>query len=188
MKEYNPGFAFYDNFYKSIENLPIEQQKEICYAVVKYGITNEMVDAIEMPLGYSFAQAWHEAIENSVDRWILNQNKANYKIDANMSRDMLIAKLIAEGKKSPAIAKEIEEITGKKIDSSTVRKSLPWKEQNNADFAVKWLGESVKNSQICVQECDVNVNSQSQKNVQKCENFTGKEREDSQENICDPRF
>ena len=28
-ENYNPGFAFYDNFYKSIENLPVEQQKEI---------------------------------------------------------------------------------------------------------------------------------------------------------------
>ena len=52
-KHYNPGFAYYDTYYKSIENLPIEQQKEICYAYVKYGITYEMVDPAEMPFGYS---------------------------------------------------------------------------------------------------------------------------------------
>ena len=188
MGEYNPGFAFYDNFYKSIENLPIEQQKEICYAVVKYGITFEMVDANEMPLGYSFAQAWHEAIENSVDRWVLNQNKANFKIDAAMSRDAMIAELINEGYNSVRIAEKISELTGKEIDASTIRKSNPWKETNDKDFAVKWLGENVKNSQNGTCECDVNVNSQERENVKNSQKIVKLERENSQDYKVDERF
>ena len=188
MANYNPGFAFYDNFYKSIEKLPIEQQKEICYAVVKYGITYEMVDPNEMPLGFSFTQAWHDAIENSVDRWVLNQNKANFKIDAEMSRDMMIARMIMEGKKSPEIAKEIYELTGKEIDASTIRKSAPWKERNNEDFTVKWLNENVKNSQNGTYECDVNVNSQERTDVKNSQENVKMERENSQDYKIDDRF
>ena len=196
MADYNPGFAFYDNFYKSIEKLPIEQQKEICYAVVKYGITYEMVDATEMPLGYSFAQAWHEAIENSVDRWVLNQNKANFKIDATMNRDLMIAKLIEEGNTSIKIAEKITELTGQEIDASTVRKSRPWKERKDEDFAVKWLGENVNFSQNGTGENNVNVNSQSQESVKKSQKIVKMEREEREnsqksvnyEGVVDPRF
>ena len=195
MAEYNPGFAWYQNFYTSIENLPIEQQKEICYAIVKYGITGKMVDSKEMPLGYSFTIINQRSIDDSVDRWVLNQNKANYKIDKTMSRDLAIAKLIKEGLNSKEIAEQISEVYGK-ISDSAIRKSNPWKEKDNIDFEKKWLGEECEkceNSQEITEQCDGNVNSQSQKVVNISQKVTGKERENSQEDVkyegeIDPRF
>ena len=62
--EKNRGFAFYENFWTSIEQLPIEQQKDICYALVKYGITGEMVDATDNALGFAMTQAFKPAIDN----------------------------------------------------------------------------------------------------------------------------
>lgn len=181
-KEYNPGFAFYKDFYEAIENLPIEDQMEICYAAVKYGITFETVDVKEMPLGYSFTRSWKQAIDNSVDRWVLNQNKANFKVDATMSRDMMIAKMIYEGKKSKEIAEEIGSITGKPISESTIRRSAPWVERTNADFAVKWLGSACNDSQNSQKitedeqkdECEmcVNVRADEQNGTKNSQNCT----------------
>ena len=166
-KEYNPGFAFYQNFFTSIQHLPIEQQKEICYAIARYGITGEMVDPVEMSLGFAFTNVNKRSIDESVDRWKLNQNKANYKIDSNMSRDFAIAQLIAQGKKSKEIAAEISALYGE-ITDSTVRKTEPWKDRDNPDFVVKWLGKKCENSQNLEQcEEDVHVNSQ---NGTECEN------------------
>ena len=179
MTEYNPGFAFYDTYYKAIEKLPIEQQKEICYAYVKYGITYEMVDPAEMPLGYSFVMNNQKSIENSVDRWITNQNKANFKTDSVINRDRRIAELIVDGKKSKEIS-EIVSLEYGEISDSAIRKTDPWKERNNINFAVKWLGKNVNDSQNGTRECDVNVNSQFTKNVNNGTKFTRIERENSQ--------
>lgn len=183
-KEYNPGFAFYKDFYEAIENLPIEDQKEICYAAVKYGITSELVDPAEMKMGYSMTRSWKQAIDNSVDRWRLNQNKANFKIDANMSRDTLIAKLIMENKNSREIAEEVSSITGKSISESTVRRSAPWLERNSENFDVKWLGGACKIAQNernsedenCENEREMNahereMNGSERSNVQNCTPF-----------------
>ena len=81
MNKYNPGFAFYDTYFKSIEHLPLETQKEVCYAIAKYGITGEMVDPLEMPFGYSSTVFNQRHIDESVNRWLANQSKANYKMD-----------------------------------------------------------------------------------------------------------
>lgn len=67
--EKNKGFAFYENFWNSVENLDREQQKEIIYAIVKYGITGEMESSIENPLGFSMTNAFKLAIDNSVERF-----------------------------------------------------------------------------------------------------------------------
>jgi hypothetical protein len=166
-KEYNPGFAFYQNFFTSIEHLSIEQQKEICYAIVKYGITGEIVDPVEMSLGFAFTNVNKRSIDESVDRWRLNQNKANYKIDSNMSRDYAIAQLISQGKKSKEIAAEISTLYGE-ISDSAVRRTEPWKDRDNPDFNIKWLGKNCENSQKLEQrEVCVSVNSQ---NGTECEN------------------
>jgi hypothetical protein len=191
-ENYNPGFAWYQNFYTSIEHLPIEQQKEICYAIVKYGITGEMVNSIEMPLGYSFTMINQHSIDDSVQRWVLNQNKASYKIDKTMSRDLAIAKLIKEGLNSKEIAEQISEVYGD-ITDSAIRKTSPWREKNDKDFDVKWLGEECEFLQNSQEQDIENVNSQSQKIVNDPQIFTGKERENSQENekyhgAVDPRF
>ena len=73
--EKNKGFAFYQNFWDSIENLSEDQKKEICYAIVKYGITGEMVSMQDNPLGFSMTTAFKPAIDNSVERF--NNNSIN---------------------------------------------------------------------------------------------------------------
>lgn len=181
--KYNPGFAFYDTYFKSIEHLPLETQKEVCYAITKYGITGEMVDPLEMPLGYSFTMANKTHIDQSVERWLLNQSKANYKMDSAVSRERMIAQLIAEGKNSKEIA-EIISMEGGKMSDSAIRKTAPWKERNDPNFVEKWLGENCENlcenSQNETRECEERVNHSVPKSVKNCENRTGIERENSQ--------
>lgn len=67
--EKNRGFAFYENFWNSVENLPEPQQKEVIFAIAKYGITGEMVNPIENPIGFSMTNAFKLAIDNSVERF-----------------------------------------------------------------------------------------------------------------------
>lgn len=67
--EKNKGFAFYQNFWDSVENLPEAQQKDIIYSIVRYGITGQMVDPVEDPLGFSLTSAFKLAIDNSVERF-----------------------------------------------------------------------------------------------------------------------
>lgn len=181
--KYNPGFAFYDTYFTAIEHLPLEQQKEICYAYAKYGITNEMVNPTEMPLGYSFVMSNKVHIDQSVERWLSNQSKANYKMDSAVSRERMIAQLITEGKNSKEIA-EIISLEGGKMSDSAIRKTAPWKERNDPNFVEKWLGEncenSCENSQNGTRECEERVNHSVPKNVKNCENGTGMERENSQ--------
>ena len=160
-EHYNPGFAFYNTYYKAIEKLPLEEQKEICYALVKYGITYEIVDDNEMPHGYSSVINNQQSIINSVERWIANQNKANQKIDSNISRDRAIAQLISQGYKSKEIAMKISEMYGPMSDSA-VRKTAPWIERKDPDFREKWIGEICENSQNftkneCENSCEKNV-------------------------------
>lgn len=180
MAEYNPGFAFYKSFYEAIEYLPLEQQMEICYAIVKYGITGEIVDPKEMPFGYNNVMSNKWSIEDSVERWLLNQNKANYKMDQNVARDYAIAQLIAEGHKSGEIAAIISEKYGE-ISDSAVRKTAPWKERKNPDFNVKWLG---KNCESVHKNCENDVNEE-RENFEKNVNL---ERENSQNFVIDSRF
>lgn len=177
--KYNPGFAFYDTYFKSIEHLPLETQKEVCYAIAKYGITGEMVDPLEMPFGYSSTVFNQRHIDDSVERWLLNQSKANYKMDSAASREKMIAQLIAEGKNSKEIA-EIVSLEGSKMSDSAIRKTAPWKERNDPNFVKKWLGENCENSQNGTWECEERVNHSVPKNVKNCENGTGMERENSQ--------
>lgn len=177
MSEYNPGFAFYDSYYKAIEKLPLEQQMEVCYAIVKYGITYEMVDPAEMPIGYSLTVANKEHIKNSVDRWLQNQARASYETDEKVSRDKRIAELIAEGLNSIEIAEKISEEYGECKDSA-IRKTEPWKQRNDKDFAVKWLGKNVKigteNVKVGTDACPKNVNAACSKNVNDVKNGTEK--------------
>lgn len=68
----NKGFSFYENFWTSIESLPLEQQKNVCYAIAKYGITGEIDDD---PLASAMTQAFKISIDNSAERF--NTNNEN---------------------------------------------------------------------------------------------------------------
>lgn len=119
----NKGFAFYENFWTSIENLPVEQQKEICFSIAKYGITGEMVDALECPMGFAMTQAFKLAIDNSVERF--NENSLNgskggrpSKMSGNELKEFL--------REHPNVkAKEVAEKFG--VSESAIQKREEWK-------------------------------------------------------------
>ena len=119
--ELNKGFAFYENYWSSIQSLPLEQQKEVCYAIVKYGITGEMVDPAIMPIGHAITQGIHHSIDNSVTRWEVSaQNNVQRQIDA-AEKKSTIEELVAAGLNSREIAEQLG------LDPSTVRRSSAWK-------------------------------------------------------------
>lgn len=122
----NKGFAFYQNFWESIENLDEAQQKEICYAIAKYGITGEMVDVATNPLGFSMTNAFKPAIDNSVERF--NNNSANgakggrpNKIDGPMLTQFLI-------EHPDATAAVAAQHFG--VSASAIQKREEWKNRN----------------------------------------------------------
>ena len=121
--EKNRGFAFYENFWTSIEQLSIEQQKDICYAIVKYGITGEMVNANESALGFAMTQAFKPAIDNSVERFNNNsENGTKGGRPAKVSKDKLVEFL----KNNPkATAKQAAEYCG--VSESAIQKREEWK-------------------------------------------------------------
>lgn len=121
--EKNRGFAFYENFWTSIENLSIEQQKDICYALVKYGITGEMVDATDNALGFAMTQAFKLAIDNSVERFNSNsENGTKGGRPAKVAKDKL-EEFLKENPK--ATAKQAAEYCG--VSESTIQKREEWK-------------------------------------------------------------
>ena len=119
--ELNRGFAFYENYWSSIQALPLEQQKEVCYAIVKYGITGEMVDPAIMPIGYTMTQSIHQAIDNSVSRWENNVQNNVQRKESSMEKKYTIEDLVAAGYNSREIADKLG------LDPSTVRRAPAWK-------------------------------------------------------------
>lgn len=186
-KEYNPGFAWYKDFYTSIEHLPLEQQKEACYAIVKYGITGEIVDGVEMPIGRMVVGSHQRSIDNSVKRWLENEQKAQFKANNVVTQDQVIAQLILEGLNSSQIAKKISELFGKSIGDSAIRKSKPWIERKDVNFREKWVGENSQNSQGDIK----NMRSQEQNFCENSQNFTPEfvnDSQNSQENFTPWEF
>ena len=136
----NNGFAFYQNYWEAIQSLPIDQQKEVCYAIVYYGITGEMVNPASFPIGYAMTQGFKPAIDNSVDRWNSNVVKAEIKHDSYAERDDAIIELIKEGLNSAEIADKLG------MSSSAVRKTRAWRSR----FLIgsESSEENVKNGKI----------------------------------------
>lgn len=125
--EKNKGFSFYENFWTSIENLPVEQQKDVCYAIAKYGITGEMVSPLDNPIGSAMTQAFKMAIDNSVDKF--NGSSDNGKKGGRpsaMESDALTLYLIENPK---ATAKEVGAHFN--VSESAVQKRIEWKNRHN---------------------------------------------------------
>lgn len=125
----NKGFAFYENFWNSIENLPEPQQKDVVFAIAKYGITGEMVSPEENPIGYSMANAFRLAIDNSVERFnisVENGKKGgrNSKIDGDELKKFLSS--------NPKIrARDCAEKFG--VTESAIQKRPEWKNRKNLE-------------------------------------------------------
>lgn len=73
--EKNRGFAFYENMWTAVESFPEEQQMQAVWAIVKYGITGEMVDPVKYPIGAMAAGMVKPSIDNSTLRF--NNNAMN---------------------------------------------------------------------------------------------------------------
>ena len=131
MSEMNPGFSFYQDFWTAIKVLPEEQQKEVCWAIAKYGIEGELVDGGKYPVACAMVSGWRRALDNSVGRWNQNKVKASKRADAVVSRDVRIAELLEEGiSSSVEISKRLSAEFGE-ISDSAVRKSKAWKERKS---------------------------------------------------------
>jgi hypothetical protein len=122
----NKGFAFYQNFWDSVESLPLEQQKDVIYAIVKYGITGE-IDT--NPLGVAMTQAFKPAIDNSVERF--NSNSENGRIGGRPTKiaSSEISSYLVEHPR--ATAKEVAEYFG--VTESAIQKREEWKNRKNME-------------------------------------------------------
>ena len=126
----NKGFAFYENFWAAIENLPLDQQKDVCYAIAKYGITGE-VD--ESPFGAAMTQAFKPAIDNSVERF--NSGIENGKLGGRPSK-ITSAELVTFLNENPKVtAKETAEHFG--VSESAIQKREEWKNRKNMEQPVE---------------------------------------------------
>lgn len=123
--EKNKGFAFYQNFWNSIENLGEEQQKEICYAIVKYGITGEMVDVETNPLGFSMTTAFKLAIDNSVERFNSNSSNGQKGGRPNKITSEALKEFLEDNPE--AKAKEVADHFG--VSASTIQKRPEWRDR-----------------------------------------------------------
>ena len=161
-KVYNPGFGFYKNFWEAIENLPLEEQKNVCYAVVKYGITNEIISSGEYPIAYALLTSWKASLDGSIERWIQNEQKSSVKKDAVISREEAIQDGINRGLSLKEIAVEIG------MSESTVKRSSAW--QNRKKTEVKNSSNEQKKLS-CEEDSERSKNSSKQvKNELKVKN------------------
>ena len=126
MADNSKGFGFYESYWSSIQHLPLEQQKEVCYAIAKYGITGDMVDPNEMPFGFALTQANKLSIDNSVFRWEANAQKATMKEDKKIAREQQVQQLIDEGRTLKEIAVEMG------LSESTVKRTESWKNRGSS--------------------------------------------------------
>lgn len=126
--ENNRGFAFYENFWTSVQALPLDQQKDVFYAIIKYGITGEEVSIEESPIGFSFTQAFKPSLDNSVDRF--NHNQENGKRGGRPSKidSEKLRALVAKGMTAQAISEELG------VSKSTIEKRDEWKHRNDFHF------------------------------------------------------
>lgn len=164
---YNPGFAFYENFFTSIEHLPLEEIKEDLYAIVKYGITGELVDKQEMPHGYSYVLGHKLSIDGSIKRWNNNTEKTITKIEKIKPQDKEIANLLISG---VVVSDDIGAALTKPISGPAVRQKQVWKDFQNMErdeFCVRYeaydgalkLTERKQNSYVVSNECKENAYS-----------------------------
>ena len=121
--EENKGFTVYQNYWKAIEFLPEDIQKEVCLALVKYGITQEMPDPVESPIAFSLIQSWKISLDNSIER--MNKAEINGSKGGRPSNidSEKLKELIAAGKKANEIAKELG------VSPETIYKRKEWKER-----------------------------------------------------------
>lgn len=122
----NKGFAFYENFWSTVEQFPEEQQKEAIWAIVKYGITGEMVDAKKYPIGAMAAGMVKPSIDNSVERFNSNSDNGGRGGRPTKVSDSEITEYL---ELNPGVtSKEVAEYFG--MSASAVQKREAWKNRS----------------------------------------------------------
>ena len=118
-KDRNRSFVFYENFWASIEGLPIETQKEVCYAIAKYGIEGEMVSADEFPVGAAMVQAFKFSLDKSKKR---SEGGISGGRPESLGEEELV-RFLMENK--GVTSKEVAEVFG--VSDTTIRRKEAWK-------------------------------------------------------------
>ena len=117
----NKGFTVYDNFWKAMECLPEEQQKEVSLAMIKYGIAGELPDAEASPIAYSLLTSWRLSIDKSADKINAAFNNGQYGGRPKKVTEVEIAELISRGMKAGEIAKALG------VSINTIYKRDEWR-------------------------------------------------------------
>lgn len=132
------GFTVYPEYWAAIEHFDNVTKEKVCLAMIEYGITQEMPDANENPIGFAMVSAWKMAIDNSIK----NHENAGEKgskggrppaADYSKIQDMW-----NDGMSGSAIADELG------IDINTLYKRPEWKERK-----VKQIEKPVKTPFEC---------------------------------------
>lgn len=120
----NKGFAIYDNYWKAIENLSENEQKEVSYALMRYGMLGEL-PSDKNSITYSMIMAWKIAIDNSVERY--NMAAVRGKCGGRPSNidSEALTEMIKSGKKPKAIAEELG------VSVSAIYKRPEWIHRND---------------------------------------------------------
>lgn len=119
----NKGFSFYENMWTAVANFPEDQQKEAIWAICKYGITGELVDATKYPIGAMAAGMVKPSIDASVERY--NSSSVNGTKGGRPSKvtDEEIKEYLSRNPN--ATSSQVAEEFG--ISASSVQKKDVWK-------------------------------------------------------------
>lgn len=127
----NKGFSFYENMWTAVANFPEDQQKEAIWAICKYGITGELVDATKYPIGAIAANMAKPSIDASTERF--NNNSVNGSKGGRPSEvtDEILKQYLIDNPK--ATSRQVAEHFGLSI--STIQKKDVWKNRGTLSSA-----------------------------------------------------
>lgn len=116
------GFTVYPEYWKAIEHLDDNTKKDICLALINYGINEELPNAADNPIAFAMISAWKMALDNSIDnhkKASTNGNKGGRPAKTDYS---CLGDWRREGITAPEAAKRL----GVSVDTIYNRKE--WKE------------------------------------------------------------
>lgn len=140
--EKNKGFAFYENMWTAVESFPEEQQMQAVWAIVKYGITGEMVDPVKYPFGAMAAGMVKPSIDVSVERFNSNSENGSKGGRPTSTSDEDIRQYLIDNPK--ATSRQVAEAFG--MSASAIQKREVWKNRKLAAVPVEPAVEAEKPS------------------------------------------
>ena len=122
----NKGFTVYENYWKSIENLDEDEQKEVSYALMRYGMLGEL-PSDKNSIAYSMIMAWKIAIDNSVERYNMAAVRGKSGGRPSNIDSEALSKMIRDGEKPKAIAEKLG------VSVSAIYKRPEWINRGSED-------------------------------------------------------